>query len=44
MRDNLQVYHRILSQVCQWFPDERITRLRNFSLFVSGLYLSAQVH
>lgn len=43
MRDNLQVYHTILTHVCQWFPTERITRLRNFSLFLSGLYLSAAV-
>lgn len=44
MRDNLHLYHKILTHVCQWFPAERITRLRNFSLFLSGLYLSTAVH
>lgn len=43
MRDNLQVYHTILHQLCQWFPEERITRMRNLSLLVTGLYLSKAV-
>ena len=44
MQNNLQLYHRILRQLCQWLPDERITRKRNMALLVTGLYLSAAVH
>jgi hypothetical protein len=38
------VYYTILSQVREWLPGERITRLRNLALFVSGLYLAGAVH
>ena len=44
MRDNLRLYHTITDQMCKWFPDERITRVRNMALFLSGLYLSRKVH
>jgi hypothetical protein len=44
MRDNLRVYHTILAQICKWLPDERITRVRNLALFLTGLYLGAKVH
>lgn len=43
MRDNLQVYHTIFRQFCKWFPEERITRMRNLSLLITGLYLSKAV-
>jgi hypothetical protein len=44
MQNNLQLYHKILSQLCQWLPDERITRKRNLALLMTGLYLSASIH
>ena len=44
MRNNLQLYHKFLYQVCQWLPDERITRKRNLALLVVGLYMSRAVH
>ena len=44
MRNNLQLYHKCLRQVCQWLPRERITRKRNLALLVVGLYLSGAVH
>jgi hypothetical protein len=33
-----------LAQLCQWLPDERITRRRNMALLVMGLYVSRAVH
>lgn len=44
MRNNLHLYHKILGQLCQWLPEERVTRKRNLALLVTGLYLSASVH
>lgn len=44
MQNNLLMYHKILAEVCQWLPRERITRKRNLALLVTGLYLSASVH
>jgi hypothetical protein len=42
--NNLRLYHKLLTQFCQWFPEERITRKRNLAWLVVGLYLSASVH
>lgn len=44
MRDNLRLYHTVFEQICQWLPEERITRLRNLALFLTGLYLGRTVH
>lgn len=44
MQNNLQLYHKILGQLCKWLPEERVTRKRNLALMVTGLYLSAAVH
>jgi hypothetical protein len=44
MPNNLQLYHMIERQLCQWLPKERSTRIRNMALFLSGLYLSGQPH
>ena len=44
MRDNLRLYHTMTVQIRKWLPDERITRVRNLALFLSGLYLSRKVH
>lgn len=44
MRNNLQLYHKVMYQICQWLPEERVTRQRNLALFVIGLYLSSSVH
>lgn len=43
MNNNLRLYHKTLNQFCQWFPNERITRMRNLALLVTGLYLSKAV-
>jgi hypothetical protein len=44
MRDNLRVYYNMLLQVRTWLPEQRVTRLRNLALFVTGLYLANSVH
>jgi hypothetical protein len=44
MRDNLRLYHTMTAQISKWLPDERITRVRNLALFLTGLYLSRKVH
>ena len=44
MRDNLRLYHTIATQIIKWLPAERITRVRNLALFLTGLYLSRSVH
>lgn len=44
MRNNLQVYHTTLQQICQWLPGERVTRQRNMALLMTGLLLGAAVH
>jgi hypothetical protein len=43
MQTNLHLYHRVLEQFRQWWPEERITRQRNLALLVTGLYLSRAV-
>lgn len=42
--NNLHLYHKMLQQLCQWFPNERITRKRNMALLLVGLYTSGRVH
>ena len=44
MQTNLRLYHRVLAQLCQWLPGERITRQRNLALLVMGLFVSRAVH
>jgi hypothetical protein len=44
MRDNLQIYYTMLDRVTSWLPEERITRLRNLCLFVTGLFLAGSVY
>jgi hypothetical protein len=44
MRNNLRVYSTIRSQVGTWLPAERVTRLRNLALLLTGLYMAASVH
>ena len=44
MPNNLQYYYKVLHQLCQWLPEERITRLRNLALLIVGLQLSRSVH
>lgn len=44
MPNNLQLYHKMKSQLCQWLPGERITRIRNMALLLMGLYLSKSPH
>ena len=41
MRNNLQLYHTVLQELCQWLPGEHINRKRNLALLVVGVYLSA---
>ena len=44
MQSNLRIYHTIIRQIRKWLPDERITRVRNLALLVTGLYLARKVH
>ena len=44
MRNNLQLYNKVLNQLCQWLPKERITQKRNLALLVIGIYLNGSVH
>ena len=44
MAVNLQMYHRILDELCQWHSGERITRLRNMALMLVGLTQGRGIH
>lgn len=44
MPNNLQLYHKMKRQLCQWLPSERKTRIENMTLLMTGLYLSGEVH
>lgn len=44
MPHNLHTYNKILRQLRQWLPQERITRQRNMALLVTGLFLSMGIH
>lgn len=44
MPNNLQLYHKMKRQLCQWLPGERRTRIENMTLLLTGLYFSGQVH
>jgi len=41
--NNLHLYDTVLEWLCQWLPEERVTRLRNGALLIIGLYLSGSV-
>lgn len=44
MRDNLRLYRSIQTSMRKFLPHERITRLRNLALLVTGLFLARSVH
>jgi len=44
MLPSLPLYHKMLSQLSNWMPKERITRLRNMALLVIGLRLSQAIY
>lgn len=44
MADNLQLYHKVLQKFCQWYENERITRLRNLAFMVVGLVQGRGIH
>lgn len=44
MSDTLRLYHSILTRMHRFRPDERITRLRNLALLMTGLFLARSVH
>ena len=44
MTNNLQLYHKTVAQLCQWLPNERITRLRNMALLLVGLQQARGIH
>jgi hypothetical protein len=44
MRDNLQLYDTMIVRMRKSLPDERVTRVRNLALFLTGLYLAGNVH
>lgn len=40
----LQQYYSLVEQMRHWWPTERVTRIRNMSLLMLGLYLSQAIH
>jgi hypothetical protein len=44
MRDNLRLYDTMIARIRKLLPDERVTRVRNLALFLTGLYLAGNVH
>ena len=44
MHNNLPIYHKLLRQVRQWHPAERVTRCRNMALIITGLFLGMTIH
>lgn len=44
MTPSLHLYHKLIEQICQWLPQERITRCQNLAWLLGGLYLSGSVH
>lgn len=44
MRDNLRLHLSIQTHMRKFLPHVRITRLRNLSLLISGLFLARSVH
>jgi Transposase DDE domain len=44
MQSNLRLYHTITAQIRKWFPTDRVTRVCNLALFLTGLYLARSVH
>lgn len=44
MSDSLRMYHSILDRMKTFPPNERITRVRNLALLVTGLYQGESIH
>lgn len=44
MQDSLRLFYSMKRHVRMFLPDERVTRLRNLTLLVTGLFLSGSVH
>lgn len=44
MRDNLRVYDTMITRIRKLLPGERMTRVRNLALFLTGLYLAQAIH
>ena len=44
MANNLQMYHKVLNELCQWNPRERITRTRNMAFLLVGLVQGRGIH
>lgn len=44
MQTHLPLYHKLKEQFLQWVPEERITRIRNMALLITGLYKSGEIH
>ena len=44
MQNNLRLHGTLLSQLCKWLPEERVTRLRNLAWLMTGLFLARSVH
>lgn len=44
MQHNLSLYYKILHDIQQWLPEERVTRQRNMAMLVMGLYASMNIH
>ena len=44
MRGNLRLYRKMLAEMREFLPGERITRVRNMTLVVTGLFLAESVY
>jgi len=44
MHSHLLLYHKVKEQFQQWLPKERITRIRNMALLITGLYKSGEIY
>jgi hypothetical protein len=44
MQNSLQLHVTLMSQLREWLPEERITRLRNLPWLMTGLFLARSAH
>jgi len=44
MQNSLQPNDTLMSQLRKWLPEKRVTRLRNLTGLMTGLFLARSVH